>query len=97
MTVTATAPTDPTSTAIHGPAGRYTVVFTGARDTCGAGVISAKGAHLLDDGRYSIGIEISDGYTVANNDCFRRIIEILGWKVDSIDGLLHPDGHTIWL
>lgn len=93
----ATATTAPTDTTIHGPAGSYTVVFTGSRRDDAIGTISAKGPQRFDADRLVIGIDITDGYTVADNSTFTRIIEILGYAVDHIDGFLRPDGATIWL
>lgn len=97
MSATATTTTDPHATDLHGPAGSYTVVFTGRRRDDAIGAISAKGPQPYDADRLVVGINITGGYTVANNSTFTRIIEILGYTVDHIDGFLHPDGTTIWL
>ncbi|MFL0579555.1 hypothetical protein [Dietzia sp. 179-F 9C3 NHS] len=91
------SPTSPTETTVHGPAGGYTVVFTGSRRQDGIGCISAKAPQPYDDEHLVVGVSIIDGYTVANNDTFRRIIGALGWDVESIAGFRHPDGRTIWL
>lgn len=94
---TTTATTDPTDTTIHGPAGSYTLVFRGHRKPDAIGVLSAKGPKPYGADHLCVGVSITDGYTVANNDTFRRIMDCLGWEMTEVTGLLTPAGDTIWL
>lgn len=94
---TTTATTDPTDTTIHGPAGSYTVVFRGHRQPDAIRGLSANGPRPYGPDHYSAGFSITDGYTVANNDTFRRIMDCLGWEMTEVVGLLDPNGHTTWL
>lgn len=91
------SPTDPLSTTIHGPAGSYTVVFRGRRKPDAIHGLSASGPRPYGPRHYSAGFSITDGYTVANNDSFRRIMDCLGWEITEVVGLLGPDGNTTWL
>lgn len=94
---TTLSPTDPTDTTINGPAGGYTVVFRGHRKPNSTGVISAKNPTPYGPEHYSAKFSITEGYTVANNDTFRRIMDCLGWEITEVVGLLLPDGTTTWL
>lgn len=94
---TTLSPTDPANTTVHGPAGSYTVVFKGHRQPDAIRGISTKGPRTYGPDHLAAGISITDGYTVANNDTFRRIMDCLGWEITEVVGLLAPDGNTTWL
>lgn len=94
---TTLSPTDPTDTTIHGPAGGYTVVFRGRRKPDAIHGLSANGPRPYGPDHLSVGVSIIDGYTVATNDTFRRIMDCLGWEITEVVGLLDPHGNTTWL
>lgn len=91
------SPTDPTNTDIHGPDGHYTLVVKATRRDDGIAVINAKSPRPYGHDHLTIGVHIIDGYTVANNVTFAKIIGALGWDLESVAGFLHPDGRTVWL